>query len=213
MNNGSGPLTVNNKGQQVLNSVAYPLPSISAGYDKDSGEGTQNVDAGRDQDANHGGGAFMTDNDNRNVRGSSATAQAPMDEMEQREPAHLPSPTVQVMAYPMLGHQAASFSAPRISSGKKMRSEICLPIKKNMKLSWDLTAMMPRVSWTIGNSSRLFPQCLWIGGVEGVSEYPVEYGGFADIWTGSVGGVRVALKVVWYRFHSQEKHEPMIKVR
>ncbi|KAL0057241.1 Interleukin-1 receptor-associated kinase 4 [Marasmius tenuissimus] len=236
LNNGSGPLSVNNKGQQAPNSVAYPLPSISAGYDKDSGEGTQNVNAGRDQNANHDGGAFTINKDNRNVRGSSPTAQAPtdLDRVERREPAHSPSPRDGIPnARPPSGEPLSSeVLASKQDAFRKLLTdqeeyEGVLGLDgddaQSVLDNWqqlsehtqdvNLRSSIIHAIIELSEISGLFPRCLQIKGVEDVSEYPVEYGGFADIWTGSIGGVRVALKVVRYRNHSQEKHEPLIKVR
>ncbi|KAJ8079009.1 hypothetical protein PM082_013296 [Marasmius tenuissimus] len=47
----------------------------------------------------------------------------------------------------------------------------------------------------LSNNSGLFPQCLEIEQVKDLSKGSA-YGGYADIWTGKIGGMKVAVKVV-----------------
>ncbi|KAK1216393.1 Rho guanine nucleotide exchange factor [Marasmius sp. AFHP31] len=233
LNNGSGPLTVNNKEQWTPTPVASPLPPISLEYGNNTGEGTRNVNMGRDQNADHGGGAFAINNDNKSGRSSSPTIQAPMDldGMERREPTHSPSPNVGIPnARPPSGEPLSSEDLARkedafrnlLTDEKEYESVLELDGDdgQNVLDNWQQVKVqrdfffITTIHKEFSTAERadpgcLFPQCLQIGGVEDVSDYPVEYGGFADIWTGSVGGMRVALKVVRYRFHSQRKHNPI----
>jgi len=64
----------------------------------------------------------------------------------------------------------------------------------------------------LSKNSGKYPDCLRIGPVETLSETPIEYGGFADIYTGTIDGTKVAVKVVRHKFQSQ-KHDQTIKVR
>ncbi|KAL0057916.1 hypothetical protein AAF712_015420, partial [Marasmius tenuissimus] len=74
----------------------------------------------------------------------------------------------------------------------------------------DLRSRIVQSAIRLSDHSGLSPRCLQISGVEDLSEAPVEYGGVADIWRGSIGDVRVAVKVVRHRPNSHE-HDQMIK--
>ncbi|KAK1216388.1 Rho guanine nucleotide exchange factor [Marasmius sp. AFHP31] len=157
-----------------------------------------------------------------------------LDGMERREQTHSPSPNVGVPnARPSSGEPLSSEDLARkedafrnlLTDEKEYESVLELDGDDGQSVldNWqqssqqlseqtrdvNLRSSIIHAIIELSESSGLFPQCLQIGGVEDVSDYPVEYGGFADIWTGSVGGMRVALKVVRYRFHSQRKHNPI----
>ncbi|KAK1216490.1 hypothetical protein PQX77_020885 [Marasmius sp. AFHP31] len=76
----------------------------------------------------------------------------------------------------------------------------------------DLRSHIIKASIQLSNHSGLSPHCLQISEVEDLSDAPVEYGGAADIWTGNLEGVKVAVKVIQHRLGSQ-KHGQTIKVR
>ena len=57
----------------------------------------------------------------------------------------------------------------------------------------------------LSERSGLFTRCLEIGGED---LRKVGYGGFADIWTGRIDNLKVAVKLVRDRIDSQ-KHEVM----
>ncbi|KAL0057918.1 Rho guanine nucleotide exchange factor [Marasmius tenuissimus] len=63
----------------------------------------------------------------------------------------------------------------------------------------------------LSNNSGLFPQCLEIEEVKDLKKGSA-YGGYADIWTGKIGGMKVAVKVV-HGLRESLKHERAIKVR
>ncbi|KAL0057243.1 Rho guanine nucleotide exchange factor, partial [Marasmius tenuissimus] len=62
----------------------------------------------------------------------------------------------------------------------------------------------------LSDNSGLFPECLWIGEMKNLSKRPAEVGVFADIWTGNMNGVKVAVKVVRQRIDPQ-KREQVVK--
>ncbi|KAK1215717.1 hypothetical protein PQX77_021660 [Marasmius sp. AFHP31] len=74
----------------------------------------------------------------------------------------------------------------------------------------ELRPKIARMIIKLSDSSGLFPQCLWIEEVDGLSKSPAEFGGSADTWTGSINGVRVAIKVVRHRINP-EKREQVVK--
>ncbi|KAL0058646.1 hypothetical protein AAF712_014672 [Marasmius tenuissimus] len=65
----------------------------------------------------------------------------------------------------------------------------------------------------LSDYSGLSPVCLQISGtVEDLSEAPVEHSGFADIRTGSIGGVKVGVKVIRRGLNS-ERYDQLVKVK
>ncbi|KAK1216382.1 Rho guanine nucleotide exchange factor [Marasmius sp. AFHP31] len=74
----------------------------------------------------------------------------------------------------------------------------------------ELRPKIARMIIKLSDNSGLFPQCLWIEEVNGLSKSPAEFGGSTDTWTGSINGVRVAIKVVRHRIDSQ-KREQVVK--
>ncbi|KAJ8079003.1 hypothetical protein PM082_013290 [Marasmius tenuissimus] len=74
----------------------------------------------------------------------------------------------------------------------------------------DLRSHVIQASIQLSERSGLSPWYLQIDEVEDLSEHPIEYGDFGDIWIGSTHGVRVAVKVSRHTLHSQ-KHEQMIR--
>ncbi|KAK1225235.1 hypothetical protein PQX77_011836 [Marasmius sp. AFHP31] len=232
LNHGAGPMTVNNRGGWTPPAYRPAFAPTGSGYsNNNSGEGTQNVNAGRDQNANYGYGAFNINNDERK---SPPPVQANFDGRGQRELAQSPS------------RPSVGIPNPRPSSGTPYKSKelvrkenafrqllndpehyyevVGLDGKEAQSVldEWqrlsdytadaDLRSRIVQANIQLSENSGLSPRCLQISGVEDLSEAPVEYGGFADIWTGSIGDVRVAVKVVRHRLNSP-KHDQMIKVR
>ncbi|KAL0066403.1 Rho guanine nucleotide exchange factor [Marasmius tenuissimus] len=238
LNHGGGPMTVNNRGGWTPPASQAYRPAFAptgSGYqNNNSGEGTQNVNAGRDQNANYGNGGFSINNDERSRRGSPSPVQSTFGGSEgrgQREYAQSPRPSVGIpVARPSSGKPLKPKELARKENAFKQLLEDREQYDDVVGLEgdeaqdvldqWqrlsecttdaDLRSNIVKASIQLSDYSGLSPHCLQIDGVEDLGDGPVEYGGFADIWKGRIGDVKVAVKVVRHRLDSQ-KHDRMIK--
>ncbi|KAK1216375.1 Rho guanine nucleotide exchange factor [Marasmius sp. AFHP31] len=234
LNHGGGPMTVNNRGGWTPPAYRPAFAPTGSGYsNNNSGAGTQNVNAGRDQNSNYGNGGFNITNDERTTRrkNSPPPTQPPIAESaarERREATHSPSNA----------HDQRPLSGKRLDGDELQREEDAFRDMRNdgdeygeildlkdeeaqdMLDDWqslfentgdaELRQQVVRAMSELTYRSGRVPDGIWIQEVEDLSQDAVEFGGFADIWTGSTNGTKVALKVVRHRINHKQ-HELMIK--
>ncbi|KAL0058244.1 hypothetical protein AAF712_015093 [Marasmius tenuissimus] len=86
--------------------------------------------------------------------------------------------------------------------------QLLIECTEDTKLRQQVVHAMSELTYRSGR----VPEGIWIGEVEDLSKDAVEFGSFADIWTGTINETKVALKVVRYRI-DHEQHERVIKAK
>ncbi|KAL0066402.1 hypothetical protein AAF712_006444 [Marasmius tenuissimus] len=211
-NNGPGGMTVNNKGPwNPRPPQAYHSPSPSSGYGNSNNnrEGTQNVNTGRDQNANNSSGKYKINNDERTGRDSPPPTQhsiAGSATRERRGDAHSPSIA-----------PARPPSEKRLNGDKLRREEDHFRDMRDDEDEYEevLGIKNEDAQKVLDEWQSLF-ECtedtkLRQQVVRAMSElaYRIDFGGFADIWTGSTDGKKVAVKVVRYRIDREQRDQMM----
>ncbi|KAL0578697.1 Rho guanine nucleotide exchange factor [Marasmius crinis-equi] len=235
INGGTGDMTVNNSGRAWKNRSPAAPASPPAMQGNNNAQGMQNYNYGRDQNANGGPGAFNINNTEPDRRGLSRSSESSASSaaMEQDEPM------IPTLAAEPNQHQASSDGpmSPEVLYGEEeafrdllqdeneyenvlqMKGEFAQgaldrwqQISENT-LDTTLRASVLQAMIRLSDNSGQCPECLWIDHVQDLSKRPVEFGGFADIYTGKIGNTEVAVKVVRHRLPDNKQEQVSAFVR
>ncbi|KAJ8079060.1 Receptor-interacting serine/threonine-protein kinase 1 [Marasmius tenuissimus] len=191
--------------------------------------GTQNINYGRDQNTNNGPGAMNINNNERTGRDPPPPTQHPIAgsaTRDRRGDAQAPSiapagpPSEKRLNGDKLRREEDAFRNMRDNEadyeeilGIKDEDarktlddwQLLIECTEDTKLRHQVVRAMRDLVYRSGQA----PEVIWIGKVGNLSEHAVDFGGFADIWTGSTDGKKVAVKVVRYRIDREQRDQMM----
>ncbi|KAK1216386.1 Rho guanine nucleotide exchange factor [Marasmius sp. AFHP31] len=228
-NDGPGSTTANNfwRWDRRSPSSGSPLHAFSGVNNSDSGLEIQKVTRGEVGDST------MNDKDGsrRNPPLTTHNLQRDLEDGEKREITDSPRPRASIVnPRPSSGRQLTPEKLRReensfrqlLSNSEQYDDLLTIDGEDAQEVlnDWqrlsectddtELRTQIVQTNSKLSDNSGLFPECLWIGELKNLSKRPAEVGVFADIWTGNMSGVKVAVKVVRHRIDAQ-KREQVVK--